>query len=122
MNVTPVSFGMAAIYTDRGTKQFIKAAARTTEQKADAFIRASEQFKRDMDTTENVDVVVDKTGIIFPRLKSKVVDKTNGATLGTLKQPIYDTTDTHFFEESKRMTKKADKAYTTSKNFSRASE
>lgn len=120
MNITPVSFGMAAIFTKRGTDQFIKASAKTTEAKADAFIRASEQFKRDMDRTEHVDVVVDKTGILFPRLKARVVDKIDGKTLATHKEPIYDRTEPKFFEDSKRMTTKADKAYTTSTQFHRA--
>ena len=114
MNVLPVSFGMSAIFTKKGKEQFVKASASATEEKADAFIKASEDFKEKLEGTQHVDVIVDKKGHFFPRLKAKVVKKNSKKALATITQPIWDKTSTRIFEEGLKMAEIADKASETS--------
>jgi len=114
MNILPVSFGMSAIFTQKGKEQFVKASARASEAKADSFIKASEDFKTKLEESQHVDVIIDKKGIFFPRLKAKVVRKDTRKPLSKTHQPVWDRTSIKIFDESIKMAELADKAFETS--------
>jgi len=119
MNIRPVSFGMAAIFTDKGVQQIIKTSSNVSKDRADNFVSSAEQFKRDLASTEHVDVIVDKTGVLFPRLKAKVVrkDTPKREVLSTFKQPRLNKTSTRFFDASTQSARNAEMVISSSDNF-----
>ncbi len=111
---------MSAIFTKKGKNQFVKLAAAAPEAKADAFIAAGEDFKRQMEATQHVDVEIDKKGIVIPRLKATVIDKATRKPIARTEQmpwEIRSQLSTGFFERSRRMTEKADKAAGSTSEF-----
>lgn len=119
MNIHPVSFGMSAIYTDKGIQQFIKSSANVNKDRSDNFVRCAEEFNRNLEYTQHVDVIIDKTGIAFPRLKAQVVtkDPQKREVLSTFKQPRLNKTSTKIFDVSAQSARNADRVISSSQTY-----
>lgn len=119
MNIHPVSFGMAAIFTDKGVQQFVKASTNSKQERSDNFVRSADQFHQTLANTQHVDVIVDKTGIAFPRLKAQVVkkDSPKKVVLSTVKQPRFNKTSTKIFDVSTEQARNAENVLSLTQNF-----